>query len=124
MIEKGSVVIISPYMTQRISEIYKEPKRFIPERWETINPSIYEYCPFGFSAYSCLGAKFAMVEMKLILTLIIQRFRFTLVPKSKIDRTFKITLFPKYGLPMYLSKQDGIFEQSEFSGNVKEMISF
>lgn len=123
IIKKDSIAIISPYMTHRIEPIYNNPKDFNPDRWDNIKPNQYEFCPFGSGPHSCLGYKFAMIEMKLLTLLILRKFRFTLVPNSRIDRHFKITLSPKYGLPMYLYNQDSIFEKSEFYGNIKEMVN-
>lgn len=123
VIQKDSVAIISPYMTHRIEPIYINPKEFNPDRWDNISPNQYEYCPFGSGPHSCLGFKFAMIEMSLLILLILRRYKLKLVPNSRIDRLFKVTLAPKFGLPMYIYNQDGMFEKSEFYGNIKEMVN-
>uniref|UniRef100_A0A0E0LNS9 Cytochrome P450 n=1 Tax=Oryza punctata TaxID=4537 RepID=A0A0E0LNS9_ORYPU len=51
---------------------------------------------------SCIGQNFAMIEAKAIITMILQRFPFTLSPKYVRTPISMITLRPKYGLPMIL----------------------
>jgi cytochrome P450 len=103
--------------------IYSEPQRFKPERWETMEPSPYEYLPFGGGNRMCLGAGFAMLESKIVLATLLQRYRLELVPNAKIDRFVNITLSPKHGMPMIVREQDRAFEKSrtEVTGNVREM---
>jgi cytochrome P450 len=48
----------------------------------------------------CVGAGFAMMEAKLILAPLAQRFRFTLEPTQKVALKPLVTLAPKYGLRM------------------------
>ncbi|MFN9972562.1 MAG: cytochrome P450, partial [Phycisphaerae bacterium] len=51
----GTVVIFSQYITHHRSDLYENPDQFIPERWETITPSPYEYLPFGAGPRMCIG---------------------------------------------------------------------
>jgi cytochrome P450 len=70
----GSTVALSPYVTHRLPELYSEPQRFLPERWSRINPSVYEYVPFGAGPHMCLGTTFAMMEIKIVLAMLLQRY--------------------------------------------------
>src|SRR5207248_6542887 len=71
---KGTHIIFSPAATHYRSDIYEEPHRFMPERWSTIDPSTYEYLPFGGGPRRCLGATFAQTELRIALALILQHF--------------------------------------------------
>jgi len=69
-IPKGSFVIVNPYVTHRIPEIYKFPENFIPSRWENdFEKQLPKgaYFPFGEGNRKCIGDQFAMIEMKIVL---------------------------------------------------------
>lgn len=69
----AATVFLSPFMTHRSPELYDEPQAFRPERWERIDPSPYEYLPFGAGPRMCIGTTFALMEIKLALAIIVQR---------------------------------------------------
>ena len=120
----GCRIIFSPYITHRMPDIYSEPKRFLPARWEKIRPSQYEYLPFGAGSHFCLGMRFAMLELKIVLASIIQRYRLTVLPNAQIDRVVRITIQSKQGLPMLINRQDRKFRRNPIRGNIHEMITF
>jgi len=57
--------------------LYPDPHRFAPERWLDKKPSPFEYTPFGGGARRCLGAAFAIYEMKIALATIVRVLRFS-----------------------------------------------
>lgn len=118
----GATVFFSQYISHRLPEIYPEPQRFKPGRWESFTPSPYEYLPFGAGVHGCIAAGFAMMEMKVVLAMVLQRYRLTLVPQARIDRTVRISLVPSNGLPMIVAPQDRQFTRTEVSGNIHEMV--
>jgi cytochrome P450 len=87
---KGTVVLISPFFTHRLPDIYTQAARFIPDRWLTVEPGPYEYLPFSAGARMCIGTHFALMEMKIILSMMLQRFRFAIVPNARIDRNARM----------------------------------
>ena len=120
--EKGSSLIYSSHVTHRMPEIYENPYKFNPYRWEKIKPSPYEYFPFNAGPRRCLGAEFAVMEMKITLAILLQRFRFTLVPNQRIDRTGLTGSIPKYGIKMRLDNQKNAHEKVSVRGNIHKMI--
>jgi cytochrome P450 len=124
-IPAGSEVLFSLYETHRNDPIYARPYAFEPERWEHIQPSPYQYTPFSAGPRTCIGAMFAQMEMKIVLGLLLQRFRFEL-SSNKIDRFAEMVLCTKQPLLMRVQPADGRFERSAraFSGNVHEMVQF
>jgi len=118
----GSIVTISQYITHRMPELYPEPQAFKPERWERIDPSPYEYLPFGAGPRMCIGATFAMMEIKIVLAMLLQRYRLAVVPGARVDRQIKITLSPKGGIPMVVAPPDRRFGKTEVRGNIHEMV--
>jgi cytochrome P450 len=119
---KGSIVTINPYITHRLPELYPEPRAFKPERWETLDASPYDYIPFGAGPRMCIGASFAMMEIKLVLAMVLQRYRLTVVPGTRVNYQVKITLSPKGGLPMIVARQDRHFRTTEVRGTVQRLV--
>lgn len=101
-IPKGATFVI-PISTLHIDEEnWEKPDLFIPERFDSANENNrphYTYLPFGAGPKSCMGAKFAMTEIRLILSMILQKFSIELAPKQEIiPKMQSIILQPKYGL--------------------------
>ena len=117
-----STVALSQYITHRMPDLYDQPGRFLPHRWLTSNPSSYEYFPFGAGPHQCIGYSLAMIELKVVLAMMLQRYRFTVVPNSRIDRHVGITLSPKHGIPMWIAPQDGRFTCSGVRGDIRQMV--
>lgn len=122
---EGTEVLLSIYQTQHMAEIFPEPERFNPRRWETIEPSPYEYNPFSAGPRMCIGATFAMMEIKIVLSILLQRFRLALAPDQTIDRTGVIVMSPKHGVSMRVCDPDQRFAESfaPVRGNVHEMVT-
>ncbi|BAY26932.1 cytochrome P450 [Calothrix sp. NIES-2100] len=78
---KGMYLSICTYLTHQRPDIYPEPKRFRPERFLERQFSPYEFIPFGGSNRRCIGAAFAMFEMKLVLATILSRYSLELLDK-------------------------------------------
>jgi cytochrome P450 len=120
----GTEIMTSTYYTHHMPELYAEPEKFNPQRWETINPTPYEYSPFSAGPRMCIGATFAMLEMKIVLAMLMQRFRLELPPAQTINREGFVTMSPTGGLPMTVHAPDRQFERGVggVMGNVREMV--
>jgi cytochrome P450 len=119
---KGTHVIFSPAATHYRADIYEEPHRFMPERWSKINPSTYEYLPFGGGPRRCLGATFAHTELRMAIPVILQRFRIEVPQGARVDRGGTVLSFPKGGLDVYLREQDRRFVSSNVRGNIHDLV--
>uniref|UniRef100_A0A672IVU1 unspecific monooxygenase n=1 Tax=Salarias fasciatus TaxID=181472 RepID=A0A672IVU1_SALFA len=87
LIPKDMVVMVPVWPLHRNPEIWPEPEKFKPERFtkgnkETIDP--YTYMPFGMGPRNCIGMRFALVSMKLVMTKILQRFSFSVCNETEI----------------------------------------
>jgi cytochrome P450 len=97
---KGANVVISPYAMHHDPELYPEPQRFRPERWEGLRPTIYEYLPFGAGPRICIGAAFAQQSLRLVLPTLLQRIRIAIPRDTRVDRlTRGNILMLRHGLP-------------------------
>ena len=120
--KKGSSVIYSSYVTHHMPEIYNDPQRFNPYRWETIKPSAYEYFPFNSGPRRCLGAEFAMMELKITLAMLLQKYHFTLVPDQRIDRVGMTGSLPKHGIKMKIEERRAAFDRVPVKGNIHKLV--
>jgi cytochrome P450 len=84
---KGQVVHIPVYALHHSEEYYPNaerfnPDRFLPENRHQITP--YTYLPFGGGPRNCIGMRFALMEAKLGLAQIVQRYRFVRSPNTDV----------------------------------------
>lgn len=85
-IDAGTSIVISPFVMHRLPRYWQEPDRFFPEHFseENIrNQTRYSYIPFGVGPHICIASTFAIMKMQMILSMILQRFQFELLPESK-----------------------------------------
>jgi cytochrome P450 len=107
-VNKGSLVLVSPYVAHRDPRFWANASEFLPERWE--NLSVKEagqkniYFPFGGGVRRCIGEGFAWTEAILLLATFARKWRLTLVPDQKVGLMPLITLRPKYGMRMSISR--------------------
>ncbi len=60
---------------------------------------------FGAGPRMCIGNHFAMMEMQLILTMMVQQFDFELIDDKLVSPQPLVTLSPKGGIKMRLKKK-------------------
>jgi cytochrome P450 len=84
VLEPGTIVAGSIYLTHRRKEIYPEPEKFRPERFLERRFSGFEYLPFGAGARRCIGMAFAQFEMKLVIKRIVSKFELGLVDDRRV----------------------------------------
>ena len=119
----GSGIVFSQFMTHHMPELYVDPEAFLPTRWLQINPSPYQYLPFGAGPRMCLGAPLAMLIVKTVLPTILQRFKVTAVPMSEVSgKVISTMLCPTTSIMMRLDEQDGRFESQPVLGNIHSMV--
>uniref|UniRef100_T1K5K6 Cytochrome P450 n=1 Tax=Tetranychus urticae TaxID=32264 RepID=T1K5K6_TETUR len=73
----GSVVGIVVEATHHDPKVYPNPKKYDPDRWSPENASKIPkaaYIPFGYGPRSCIGYRYAMIELKIYTIQIIRKF--------------------------------------------------
>jgi cytochrome P450 len=104
-VPEGSELVLWLYMTHHDERWFPEPEAFKPERFDpdakTDIPRL-AWMPFGGGPRTCIGAEFAMVEARLILAILAQRFRPRLVSNEPVEPGPAITLTPKSRVRMRL----------------------
>jgi cytochrome P450 len=99
----GAVVAPSMYLVHRRPDLYKDPARFFPERFATWKPAPWEWVPFGGGLRRCIGAAFALYEMKMVLAAMLPRVDARLAHAHVGMARRAITLTPKGGLPIVVT---------------------
>ncbi|KYQ46660.1 Cytochrome P450 4g15 [Trachymyrmex zeteki] len=108
-IPAGSTVIVTTFKMHRQPHIYPNPEVFDPDNFlpeKTANRHYYAFVPFSAGPRSCVGRKYAMLKLKIILSTIMRNYRiksdikesdFRLQADIILKRTegFKIKLVPR-----------------------------
>jgi cytochrome P450 len=121
---RGTWIVMSPYITHRIPEVFSDPYQFKPERWLSIHPSAYEFMPFSAGPRYCIGTSLAMMQLKTAMSILLKRYRFALKPDTNVECTGFNSIRPKRGLPMILQGPDREPQPTPFKGNVKKLVAF
>jgi cytochrome P450 len=107
-VRRGSLLVVSPWATQRHPEFFADPDTFRPDRWRkgSVSPFRYAYFPFSGGDSHCIGHTFAMTEAVLTLAAIAKRFRVEPSrPEVKLEPT--VTLRPRDGMPLVVRARAG-----------------
>lgn len=105
-IPAGSVLTLSPWVTHRRPELWTDPDRFDPERFNprsTAERPRFTYYPFGGGTRVCIARDMALMELPLILATVAQRYRLRAVAGHAVVPVQGITLRPRGGLRMTLA---------------------
>ncbi|MDQ3052073.1 MAG: cytochrome P450 [Bacteroidota bacterium] len=97
----GHNVLISPYALHRDPRYWPDPEKFLPERFlpdEIKKRPRNSYLPFGAGPRMCIGNNFAMMEMQLVISMLLQKFRFTPANNQPVIPEPLITLRPLGGV--------------------------
>jgi len=112
---------------QRNPEIYPDPEDFKPERFQftqenhgqsTIASSRHPYAfiPFSAGPKHCIGQKYAMLELKVVLSWVLRKFTFSVSSNVKNDTenesSWEILLVPVGGMPLIVSPRDDLGEKT------------
>jgi cytochrome P450 family 135 len=112
MLPAGTRVVPSIYLTNRSARVYEQPAEFRPERFLDGAPETFSWIPFGGGIRRCIGASFALLEMKLILRTVLGELKPTL-PASRRWRRGEwtkrraITLVPAAGARVVWERRGG-----------------
>ncbi|XP_068331829.1 cytochrome P450 CYP749A22-like [Pyrus communis] len=82
------------------AQLFK-PERFARGVAKATNSNIATYIPFGMGPRTCVGMDFAIIEVKIALSMILQRYSFTLSP-AYVHSHVRFILRPQHGVQIIL----------------------
>jgi cytochrome P450 len=112
-IPEGAEVLTNTYLLHRREDFWSRPNDFDYTRWirdpiTGLKPKLahpFCYLPFAAGPRNCIGQNFALLEAKIMLSMLVQRCNFELEPGQKIVPDVRITMRPKYGLRARITKR-------------------
>ncbi|XP_074594313.1 cytochrome P450 4c3-like [Brevipalpus obovatus] len=103
-IPPGTRIIISIFHKHRDPEIFRNPDEFRPNRFMADNGDKilpFTHYPFSAGPRNCIGQKFALLEIKIFIILLLKRFEIqSLLPMNEIEVSFELIL--RYKTPMQI----------------------
>jgi cytochrome P450 len=114
----GVVLIASAYLVHHDPDVYPRPNAFRPERFLESEggkaPGTYTWLPFGGGRRRCLGASFAMLEMKIVLRAVLERNLVLPVgDRPERARRRSITISPSRGCEVILRARPEVGPDAE-----------
>ncbi|XP_072938483.1 cytochrome P450 4C1-like [Epargyreus clarus] len=83
VVKKGTEIVVHIYDLHRRADVYPDPEAFKPERFfGSENRHPYAFVPFSAGPRNCIGQRFAMQEMKCILSQVIRNFKLAPIKKG------------------------------------------
>lgn len=105
----GTTIFMSQWVMHRDGRYYDRPDAFDPDRWlpeRSLGRPKMAYFPFGGGPRVCIGNTFAMLESMLVLATVARDWSMRLVPDQEIRLSPVLTLRPRYGIRVVLSKRN------------------
>lgn len=107
-IPKERVLFVNVIGMHYDPQYFADPQKFIPERFSPENEKDipkHAYIPFGGGPRVCIGNSFAMLEARILLATLAQRFKIALMPGFEVVPDRQFTLKPKYGMQMIVKER-------------------
>ncbi|GLT92154.1 hypothetical protein SLE2022_100060 [Rubroshorea leprosula] len=104
-IPSGTGLFIALAAVHRDVDIWgKDANDFNPSRFKEPRRHLASFLPFGMGPKICAGQNLALVESKVVLAMILQRYSFMLSPTYVHAPMLFITLQPQYGAPIIFNR--------------------
>ncbi|CAM9687144.1 unnamed protein product [Heterosigma akashiwo] len=102
---RGTSVMIGIQAVHHRADLWPEPMKYLPDRFlGPVQP--YTFLPFIDGPRACLGQNLSLLESKVVLATLVQRYSFTLVNEadSAERHPYMVPIIPKNGLQVLVVK--------------------
>jgi cytochrome P450 len=96
----GCIVAPAIHLVHRRTDVYPDPGRFVADRFVAFKPRPFEWLPFGGGLRRCIGAQFALYEMKMVLAATLARVDARLTSDRVAVVRRGVTMAPSDGMPI------------------------
>lgn len=105
LVPAGTDVYLHPYVIHRQPDSWEDPEAYIPERHSpeaSAKRDPFAFVPFSAGPRNCIGEKFAMMEMKTVVSVALKNIKF------RVEPTHPVALYPalisraEHGIKMYM----------------------
>lgn len=113
-IDRGDIVFAPSWAIHHDARWYPQPEQFRPERFSRENENDipkYAYIPFGGGPRVCIGNQFALLEARLVLATIMQRFDVSVPDDYTLNPESAFTTRPQGGVPMTIAVREDVPQQ-------------
>ena len=89
--KKGQLWIGAIYALHHDEELYPNPEKFDPERFNEENRKTRDnisLIPFGDGPRSCIAMRFAILEMKILMAVLLTKFKFVKCDQTEVSLNF------------------------------------
>lgn len=110
----NKVLLVSPFVQHMDPDVWgPDAAVFRPERWmeedglaQHVHP--YSYMPFSRGPRDCIGSRFALLEAKTILAMVLREFQFEYAGEKPEEVMMSVTAHPKFGVPLRVKRRRGV----------------
>jgi cytochrome P450 len=105
---KGSMIFLSPFVIQRRTDLWSDPLRFDPSRFETLpkkNETPLRFLAFGAGPRACIGEQFAIIEAQIVMLALLRSLDIRLLTTKQPELHFNGTLRPRELLARILKRE-------------------
>lgn len=110
VVPKGVTCMVNIYSLHRNPKAFHKPEEFIPERFTTeeyTNRHPYSYIPFSGGPKNCLGQRFAITKIKILVAKMLHKYNFEAkTPIDKLRLTCEVIVRAKEGLHLSIKRRE------------------
>ena len=109
-IPAGAIVASCTYGSHHNRSIWNDPGTFDPDRFlpgRLSEAQARAWVPFGLGQHLCVGRDFAVLEMHIVLSMILQRFTWFEIPERPVGVQVRATIKPKGGVWVKMRDRNG-----------------
>ena len=102
-IPRGSTVVVFIYGVHHSPQYWENPESFEPERFTKVREKLqtpFTHLPFGAGPRGCIGGNYAVLQILMILSVLLRKYDFCLVPGQSIEARPMVILRPEHGIRM------------------------
>jgi cytochrome P450 len=102
-IPRGSMVVVFIYGVHHSPQHWENPETFDHERFTKVKEKLhmpFTHLPFGAGPRGCIGGNYAMLQILMILSVLLRKYDFRLVPGQTIEARPMVILRPEHGIRM------------------------